>query len=85
MKKLLYVGLILSFSSFAEVKPDVDNKPKLSRFRAPSSIIEREHLAQRAEKNVELPKLKIEKKLMVNPASDLPVRVKQLTPGGTSE
>jgi hypothetical protein len=84
MKKLLYVCLMLSFSSFAEVKPDVDNRPKLSRFRAPASIIEREHLAQRAEKNIARPKLKVEKKL-VNPPTELPVRVKQLTPGGTSE
>jgi hypothetical protein len=85
MKKMLYVGLFFSYSALAVVEKAPVKEQNLSRFRAPASIIEREHLAQRAEKNIELPNLELKEKPLVNPAAELPVRVKQLTPGGTSE
>jgi hypothetical protein len=88
MKKMLYVCLFFSFSSMAQVSDEKisgEKKASLSRFRGPASVVEIEHLAQKAEKNIQPPKLKMEKKSTVNPTTQLPERVKQLTPGGTNE
>lgn len=83
MKVLILLSLFVSSTFAQEVKSE--KAEGLRRFRAPSSIVEREFQAQRAEKNIVKPELVKDPTPKLNPASEVPERLRVITPGSTRD
>jgi hypothetical protein len=83
MKVFILFSLFVSTAFAVEIKSE--KTEGLRRFRAPSSIVDREFQAQRAERNIEKPVLDKDPTPKLNPASEVPERLRVITPGSTRD